>query len=93
MEVIDLVNSYNYSVSNDLTQLVNFPTRIPDYGSRSPALLELFLSSDAGICSTMAFRPLGNYDHVAVLISVDFPINAKQDILFHRTVMTILLQI
>ena len=25
-----LVSCYNFSVSNDLTQLVNFPTRIPD---------------------------------------------------------------
>ena len=32
--------------------------------SHSPALLDLFLSSDASICSTMAFPPLGNSDHV-----------------------------
>ena len=34
--------------------MVNFPTRIPDCDSHSPALLDLFLSSDASICSTMA---------------------------------------
>ena len=28
-----LVSCYNFSVSNDLTQLVNFPTRIPDWFS------------------------------------------------------------
>ena len=28
---------YNFSVSNDLTQMVNFPTRIPDCDSNSPA--------------------------------------------------------
>ena len=53
---------YNFSISNDLTQMVNFPTRIPDCDSHSPALLDLFLSSDASICSTMAFPPLGNSD-------------------------------
>ena len=74
---------YNFSISNDLTQIVNFPTQIRDCGSRSPALLNLFLSSDASICSTMAFPPLGNSDHV-VLVSIDFPINSKQDTLFHR---------
>ena len=36
---------YNFSISNDLTQMVNFPTRIPDCDSLSPALLDLFISS------------------------------------------------
>ena len=35
---------YNFSISNDLTQMVNFLTRIPDSDSHSPALLDLFLS-------------------------------------------------
>ena len=34
---------YNFSISNDLNQMVNFPTRIPDCDSHSPALLDLFL--------------------------------------------------
>ena len=33
----------------------------------------LFLSSDARICSTMAFPLLGNSDHVAVSVFIDFP--------------------
>ena len=48
---------YNFPISNDLTQMVKFPTRIPDCDSHSHALLDLFLSSDASICSTMAFPP------------------------------------
>ena len=64
--------------------MVNFPTQISDCDSHSPALLDLFISSDASICSTMAFPPLGNSDHVVVLVSIDFPINSKQDIPFHR---------
>ena len=74
---------YNFSISNDLTQIVNFPTRIPDCDSHSPALLDLFISSDASICSTLAFPALGNSDHVVVSVSIDFPINSKQDTLFH----------
>ena len=72
---------YNCSFSDDLThtQIVNFPTRIPDCDSHSPALLDLFISSDASICSTRAFPPLGNSDHVVVSVSIDFPINSKQD--------------
>ena len=39
--------------------------------------LTLLLSSDASICSTMDFPPLGNSDHVAVSVSIDFPSNSK----------------
>ena len=46
--------------------MVNFPTQIADCDSHSPALLDFFLSSDASICSTMAFLPLRNSDHVVV---------------------------
>ena len=74
---------YNFSISNDLAQIVNFPTPIPDCDSHSPALLDLFISSDANICSTMAFPSLGNSDHVVASVSIDFPINTKQDTSFH----------
>ena len=84
VELIDLVNSVIiFSISNDLTQMVNFPTRIPDCDSHSPALLYFFLSSDASICSTMAFPPLGNCDHVVVSVSIDFPSYSQQDVPFH----------
>ena len=64
--------------------MVNFPTQIADCNSRSPALLNLSLSSDASICSTMAFPPLGNPDHVFVSVSIDFPSNSQRDDPFHR---------
>ena len=32
----------------------------------------------------MAIPPLGNSDHVVVSVSIDFPINSKQDVPFHR---------
>ena len=67
VELIDLVNSVNnFSISNDLTQMVNFSTQISDCDSHSPALLDLFISSDASICSTM-----GNSDHVIVSVSIE----------------------
>ena len=46
--------------------------------------LDLFLSSDASICSTMAFPPLGNSDHTVASVSIDFPSNSQQDALFHH---------
>ena len=74
---------YEFSISINLTQMVNFPTWIVDCDSHSPALSDLFISSDASICSTMAFPSLGNSDHVAVSVSIDFLINSKQDAPFH----------
>ena len=57
--------------------MVNFPTRILDCDTHSPALLDLFISSDTSICSAMAFPPLGNSDHVFVLVSIDYPSNSQ----------------
>ena len=71
--------------SDDLTQMVNVPTRIPHCDSHSPALLDSFLSSNASICSTMNFPPLANSDHTVVSVSVNFP-NSKRDAPFHRIV-------
>ena len=64
---------YNFSISNNLTQMVNFPT-----------LLDLFISSDASICSTIAFPPPENSDHVVVSVSIDFPSNSQRDAPFYR---------
>ena len=84
---------YNFSISNDLNQIVNFPTRIPDCDCHSPALLDLFLSSDASICSTVAFPLLGNSDHVVVSVSIDFPINSNRIPRFIAWLITILVLI
>ena len=64
--------------------MVNFPTRIPDYESHSPVLLDLFLSSDTSVCCVMALPPLRNSDHVVFLFN-DFPSKTKQVALFHHT--------
>ena len=76
---------YNFCISNDLTQMVNFPNWIPDCDSHSPALLDLLLSSNTSICSTMTFPSLENSDHVVVSVSIDFPSSSKQDAPFHHT--------
>ena len=82
VELIDLVNSVIDFTSNDLTQIFNFPTKIPDYDYHSPCLLDLFFPSDASIRCPMAIPPLVNSDHV-VSISIESPITSKQDALFH----------
>ena len=47
-------------ISNELIRMVNFSTRITDSNSHSPDLLDLFIFSDAIICSTLAFSPYGH---------------------------------
>ena len=73
---------YNFSILNELTQMVNFPTWIHDCDSHSPAFSDLFIFCDASICSTMVFPPLGNSDDV-VSVSIAFPSNSQCDALFH----------
>ena len=63
--------------------MVDFPTKLSDCDSYRPALLNLFISSNASTCSTMTFHPLGNSDHVVVLVSIDFPSYSQRDTLFH----------
>ena len=41
-------------------------------------MIYLFLS-DASLCSTMAFPPLGNSYHVVASVSIDFLSNSQQE--------------
>ena len=73
--------------------MVNYPTQIPDCDSNSPDLLDLFISSDASVCSTMAFPPLGSSEHILVSVSIGFPSNSQRDAPFIAELMTILMLI
>ena len=53
--------------------------------THSPAVWDLFHSSDPSICSTMTFPLLGNSDHVFVSVYIDFSMNSKQDAQSHDT--------
>ena len=76
VELINLVDSVLIFLSQmtSLRWLVFLLGSQTDY--HNPALLDLFLTSDASICSTMALPPLGNSDHVVVSVSIDFPTNS-----------------
>ena len=78
MELIDLMNSIIIFLSQ--VTLLRWLTFLLESltDSHSPALLDLFISSDASICSTMAFPPLGNSDHVVVSVSIDFATNSNR---------------
>ena len=59
--------------------MINFPNWIPDKDIHSPALQDLFNSSTASVCSTMAFIPLENH---VIPVSTNFL--SKGDALFHQ---------
>ena len=62
----------NFSISDYLIKRANFPTWICDCESHSPAFLDLLISTDPSICSTVSF-PLISFDHVVVSVYIDFP--------------------
>ena len=74
---------YNFSILDGHTQMLNFPIRIPDCGSPSPGLLDLFITFDTSIRSTMVFPPLRNSNHIVVSVSIDFRSNSQRDTPFH----------
>ena len=84
MELIDLVSTFIIFLSQ--TTLLRRLKFLLGYLFLTfiYALLDLFISSDAGICSTMAFPPMGNSDHVVVLVSMDFLSNSIGDAPFHH---------
>ena len=55
-----------------LRWLVNFPTRIPDCDSQSPALLDLFFSSDASIL--LVLQRLSLYWKILIILLSQFPL-------------------
>ena len=81
VELIDLVNSVIFFLSNLLSwlsfQLASLTVTL------SPALLDLFISSDPRICSTVTFPPLWNSDHVVVSVSSNFLSYSQQDAPLH----------
>jgi len=70
----DAVGLYveTFAVLNDLSQLVDKPTRIPDNEEHDPHLLDLFLTSDPDKYSVAVNAPLGGSDHCLVSTSFRF---------------------
>ena len=52
---------YNFSISDELTQMLNFPTCVSDCDPHSSAVLDLFISSNFSICSDMTFSPFEKF--------------------------------
>ena len=65
---------YNFCISNDLTQMVNFPTRIPDYDSHSPALLDLFFF----LILVFFLQSLSLHWEILIMLLSQFPLTFQQ---------------
>ena len=64
---------YNFSISSDLTQIVNFPTWIPDCNSHSPAHLDLFL-----LTLIFFLQWLSLHWEILILLLSQFPLTFRQ---------------
>ena len=76
----------NFAIAHNLTQLIDFPTRIPDVEDHFQSLLDLFLTSCSEQCQACPCSPLGRSDHLVVEININMPPNESTDVPFHRTV-------
>ena len=80
------VSCHDFALAHDLTQIVGFPTHIPDREDHHPYLLDLFLCSNPDSCSVSSHPPLGKSDHVVVGVDVDYLVKANNEHPYHRTV-------
>ena len=75
-----------FALAQDLTQIVDFPTRIPDRVDHQPYLLDLFLCSNPDSCTVTSHPPLGRSDHIVVSVDVKFVVKSTNEHPYHRTV-------
>ena len=82
------VNTLNFSIAQDLTQMVNFFTRFPDRRDQLPATLDLFLSSYPSICNISSSSSLGSSDHIVISIDVSLNSVCVKDPPIHRNLFS-----
>ena len=58
---------HNFAVSQNLSQIIDFPTRIPDVEDH---FLDLFLTSTPELCQHYQNAPLGRSDHLVVSVNI-----------------------
>ena len=78
---------YEFALLHDLTQLIDYPTRIPDAENHFSSLLDLFLTSCPNECKpSPPHPPFGTSDHIVLSVTVNFPPKQSTEVPFHRTV-------
>ena len=75
-----------FAMGQDLTKVVDFPTRIPDRDDHQPYLLDLFLCSNPDSCTVASHPLLGKSDHMVISVDVQFVFKSTNEHPYHRTV-------
>ena len=75
-----------FAMAQDLTQIADFPTRIPDRDDHQPYLLDTFRCSNPDSCTVASRPPLGKSDHMVVSVDVQFVAKSTNEHPRHHTV-------
>lgn len=62
----------DFSLTQSLTQIVDFPTRVSSNSDGHTSLIDLFLTSTPDLCRTLQLFPLCNSGHASVSIDISF---------------------
>lgn len=81
------VSAFNFALSQDLTQIISAPTRIPDRANDNRYLLDLFLCSNPNACRSSILAPIGNSDHANIAVQVSCAQSTTSSHPYHRTVL------
>ena len=78
---IDVVGLFcqEIAMAQDLTQIVDFPTNIPDRDDHQPYLLDLFLYSNPDSCAVASHPPLEKSDHMVVSVDARFVVKSTNE--------------
>ena len=79
--------AFDFSISHELEQIIQHPTRVPDRHSDRANILDLFFTSNPQNYTYAILPPLGSSDHVLVNVSCSFarppPLPPTQRRLWH----------
>ena len=75
-----------FAMAKDLTQIVDFPTHIPDRDDHQPYLLDLFLCSNPDSCTVTSHPPLGKSDHMVVRVDAQFVFKSTDEHPYYCTI-------
>ena len=64
--------AFEFSISNEMEQLIKHPTRVPDRHGDRANILDLLLTSNPNFYSYSVESPLGSSDHCLISVSCSF---------------------
>ena len=80
------IEAFHFSISNELEQIIKYPTRVPDRHDHTASTLDLFFTSNPQNYTYAVSSPLGSSDHCTVSVTSftpPLPIPRTQRHLWH----------